>query len=1561
MKKRLLSLFMALVFVIGIVGAMPVDAKSKKATIKKSTPQYTVYFNLAKSLGYSAEKITDQIISKLASKVETKQKEDNPSQPLPANYGENWVAENIKFINPIKTIDTTDVSGWYVSDHYDQDQSKYPNGYFTANRPYQLTNPSSTSVTKISTIDTKNLDEWKVVKALDQHILTYTTENADGQKLSNMLFAGYGKNGYTDYMIYPATAKGQKDVNFIVESQYVNLHTLYGMGFLFNAGVDAQGYIHGYVLFYEFPDGEASSPEPLQAKSVRVYKIKDGVKASSTRETDAYAMAASEELSFSDAGVMGTTKNSSNKKVKTINAAIIDGEENTLYDSSEKKRGRDMLVQIGDTYQISDSDWEDKMGIWVEINENNLTVHHAPYTTDLVEGEIPDYDDALDMTWDLDLSEGEEQPYRGFGPLVQYVGHGCSKNSLFVFSELDMSFDDEINEIEDPLAGLVNYSYPDDESEKVFINLVDENYPADDNEISRTLINTLQQDKVTVVTNNTDPSDTLNTYMGEENVKDLGDLTDKKNRDSLADLADKIADQILAASFDEDAITPVESTIPSTKLTLLDEDGDELAGAYRDYLGTGSDGTEIILKTKKYNASTDDTVSYTLVYPDSTEYPLTSTTTYGYDKKQDETTELDVSKIILTSDMPLGTYKIKVSLDEGLGSIQTFDLLPVTEHIHNWTATANANELLAYCDETALATNCDYQTAAKAVKATLSAPDSVFNGEAYTGASVSKDTFETVTELEVSEIGYKYASGEVLSEAPVSAGSYEAFISVTDDNGSDVSATASFVIAKAPVSAPAIDVVTGAAIKIADLDKEKDLEYVLVEGTGLPGETAVPVSITLDENGVFELPGLVEGKTYTVYVRIKESENYLASPWTSHAVDITKTIVEYDLNGGEGTLPETQETFIGMSLTVADGSELTKTGYTYSNWNTAADGTGTSYSAGDTVSSSVKLYAQYTPNSYTVKFDPNGGTGDPMEPAELVYDSAEGIPANTYTNGDKMFVGWSTEPDGDVEFVDGESVLNLATGGEVTLYAVWKDVTGSVVVNIESPYDADVALALVKGNEVVATIDSIELKPVDGAYKGLYIFENAPSGIYDIVATQIINKDTVNEKELVKTEFVTIAGDAAMTTIVMPDGDFNSVLEVVEGTRNVVVEGLDVEAEERQQEGLSVTVTMTVEAQSEKKAEDCTTEEELETQIAISEIKTAETQNNRFEFINIDVDEALQAVDIDGNRYGNVTHTAIHATNYVAKIVIPFECSTKKQIKMHRYHNDAAETFTALSAPVENPADYEDGTFYVDKENNCIICYCRLFSTYAISYFVSLGPIPDMTPIPAAPTPVPTVAPTPIPTIAPRETPTPAPTAVPTAAPEKKEDPNNQILDGLEASGSVIKWGKVDGADGYKVYVRYCAHAGKYEIKNVTFKDHTIKLKKLEGKKLNKKLSLNAYIVAYKIVDGKEVVIAKTPHLHFAGDKSKDNTNPVKMTVSFDSIKMWPGRTKKIKASVELADETKTYLGPTHANLFRYRSSDKSVAVVTKNGKIKAKGVGDCYIYVIAINGITKRIKVSVR
>ena len=106
------------------------------------------------------------------------------------------------------------------------------------------------------------------------------------------------------------------------------------------------------------------------------------------------------------------------------------------------------------------------------------------------------------------------------------------------------------------------------------------------------------------------------------------------------------------------------------------------------------------------------------------------------------------------------------------------------------------------------------------------------------------------------------------------------------------------------------------------------------------------------------------------------------------------------------------QTFTYDQAQKLDANTFTKDGYTFSGWNTSANGTGTTYTNEQEVvnlatSGTVTLYAQWSANTYTVEFDANTGTGT-MNDQSFTYDQAQKLQANSFTKDGYTFSGWNT-------------------------------------------------------------------------------------------------------------------------------------------------------------------------------------------------------------------------------------------------------------------------------------------------------------------------------------------------------------------------------------------------------------------------------------------------------------------------------------------------------------------------------------------------------------------------
>lgn len=202
--------------------------------------------------------------------------------------------------------------------------------------------------------------------------------------------------------------------------------------------------------------------------------------------------------------------------------------------------------------------------------------------------------------------------------------------------------------------------------------------------------------------------------------------------------------------------------------------------------------------------------------------------------------------------------------------------------------------------------------------------------------------------------------------------------------------------------------------------------------------SATPTSSTYINGGVFALSSI----TNQVQIRISNNgtsgRGVRLQELILEATLATGPTVTYNGNGYTGgTVPTDGNNpyTSGDTVTVLGNTgSLINTCNTFNNWNTAADGSGTTYSAGNTftITASTTLYAQWTPTGNTVTFDANGGTGSMTPQTDC---ATANLTTNTFTYAGFTFNSWNTVADGSgTTYVD-EAAYNFAA--DMTLFAQW--------------------------------------------------------------------------------------------------------------------------------------------------------------------------------------------------------------------------------------------------------------------------------------------------------------------------------------------------------------------------------------------------------------------------------------------------------------------------------------------------------------------------------------------
>jgi|GEM_PF-2877020 len=274
-----------------------------------------------------------------------------------------------------------------------------------------------------------------------------------------------------------------------------------------------------------------------------------------------------------------------------------------------------------------------------------------------------------------------------------------------------------------------------------------------------------------------------------------------------------------------------------------------------------------------------------------------------------------------------------------------------------------------------------------------------------------------------------------------------------------------------------------------DEDATYSISYAGGSGTGsvpagsggyYSGETVIVLSKPADLTNT--------NKTFAGWLSSEDGMTYLGGTAFTITADTTLTAVwiddmyavQYHGNGGSGSLLDTGSPYaVGAAVTVLENTgDFVRENWTFTGWNTAADGSGSAYAGSgtdtfDMPASNVVLYAQWEADTaYTVTYnDGIDGTGSvPIDSSD--YYSGEIVivlakPADL-TNTDKTFAGWLNSEDG-VTYLGGTAFTITA---DTTLTAVWTDDKYTVqyqgnggsgsLIDVGSPYAVGAAVTVLE-------------------------------------------------------------------------------------------------------------------------------------------------------------------------------------------------------------------------------------------------------------------------------------------------------------------------------------------------------------------------------------------------------------------------------------------------------------------------------------------------------------------
>ena len=910
-------------------------------------------------------------------------------------------ADDFRITDTAVKIDTTNLDGWYVYDHYYNqtaynalnlsDKQKVKQPYRAADNSYMKAQGSGCPTPAL--IQDVFVNKKYHAKPESTGNLWPTNQHAyswQENDKANMIFMGYGTNALSDYMVYPATSDSKRTIEFDLNPAAVNAHTLDGAGFLLNSAITDAGVLNGYAVYWHW---NGSSLGGVEIRKVENYNA-------------------------------------------MTQGSVIPGASGIMVNKTTFTDGTKIPFKQGEVYRIK-----------VVLEKNRVSVTVRTYSGTSLGDEKVIYND-----YELPIKEANGN---GFGPIVGYTSHGCAAMTVFRYGDLEMTY------AATAFDALKNVQYAQTADQKYFINLAgssnDPNIPDENKEAQNYTdgIKRMDENEIFYLSNVEDGKILTNTAEDKSHVG-LGSENGIIATDT--DYVTQMAEYI-AKNFQNKTPfvhqNPVESAIPLASFyitNVTDPDNvSQLMTVHQKHLPDGfSVKANIFDKSKLGTAELgagDQLVEWTLnIYdPDGTLVSTevtTNTVTTADGKVQPVLKDFEI-----TNQTKQGRY--------------TFEL--VVKDSNNKKSDTFQTYLTVFLDDEEPEAKAENTTRNHA-KVTLTdrgpgiADDGITFIEDGRGSGVAAYWLTTDETVEPTEDDWEYLSKPVHEYSfdvniEEFAGPGNKLVVWYKDECGNIGTTLAYKPIKVEVQDPdgnPLDeyyIISDEPIVVlpdtGDLDipphEDEDYEFsgwVKPDGGDVTVGDTVPVDPDDDDPTIVIRPGYTDTK-----VKLTYNVN-AADAWINNEGQTEENYM----------VPQNSDLLNKINNQKNDAY---RPGYKFVEW--TLDAAGTQKINTQVVSADTIVYAQWVKASYTLYFDANGGTPSNRPSARsqvLEYQSPVKTVADTYANGGTseptregyIFGGWCLDKEGTQPLDDTVTM----PASDYRLYAKWNVNTNKYIVHFDS-------------------------------------------------------------------------------------------------------------------------------------------------------------------------------------------------------------------------------------------------------------------------------------------------------------------------------------------------------------------------------------------------------------------------------------------------------------------------------------------------------------------------------